>query len=167
MTPLIPLNEAQTLALEFMRKGYHCGPAVLQVMWQAYGLRNEEFLWAGIPFMSGISGQQQAPCGAVSAAAVALGLRHRCPLDDKRAAKQAREAVRRSASHMVQAFSSKFGDITCRGLLNIDFSQTGEYKRFRESGIWKEKCERYVQFVIEQLYDLEAQAGPGPQSVAQ
>ncbi len=167
MTPLIPLSEAKARALEYMHKGFHCGPAVMQVMWQAYGMQNEDFLWAGIPFLSGISGQQQAPCGAVSAAAVALGLRHRCSLDDKRAAKQARESIRRSASHMVQAFQRKFGEITCRGLLNIDFSKEGEYKRFRESGVWKEKCEHYVQFVIEQLYDLEAQAVSRPQSGAQ
>ena len=164
MTPLISLTEAKALALEYMHKGYHCGPAVMQVMWQAYGMQNEDFLWAGIPFLSGISGQQHAPCGAVSAAAVALGLRHRAPLSDKRAAKQAREAIRRSSSHMVQAFARNFGDITCRGLLNLDFSKEGEYKRFRESGIWKEKCERYVQYVIEQLYDLEAQTGPAPSS---
>jgi hypothetical protein len=167
MTPLIPLSEAKALALEYMHKGYHCGPAVMQVMWQAYGMQNEDFLWAGIPFLSGISGQQQAPCGAVSAGAVALGLRHRCALNDKRAAKQAREAIRRSTSHMVQAFARSFGDITCHGLLNIDFSKEGEYKRFRESGIWKEKCERYVQYVIEQLYALEEQAGPTPPSGAQ
>jgi C_GCAxxG_C_C family probable redox protein len=167
MTPLISLDEAKTLALDYMRQGYHCGPAVMQVMWQAYGMENEDFLWAGIPFMSGISGQQQAPCGAVSAAAVALGLRHRCALTDKRAAKQAREAVRRAASHMVQAFTQTFGDITCRGLLSIDFSKAGEYKRFRESGIWKEKCERYVQYVIEQLYALEAGADTPAPSGAQ
>lgn len=167
MTPLIPLSEAKIRALEYMHKGYHCGPAVMQVMWQAYDMQNEDFLWAGIPFLSGISGQQQAPCGAVSAGAVALGLRHRCSLNDKRAAKQAREAIRRSTSHMVQAFVRSFGDITCRGLLNIDFSKEGEYKRFRESGVWKEKCERYVQYVIEQLYALEEQTGPPPPSGAQ
>jgi hypothetical protein len=167
MTPLISLTEAKAKALEYMHKGYHCGPAVMQVMWQAYGMQNEDFLWAGIPFLSGISGQQQAPCGAVSAGAVALGLRHRCSLDDKRAAKQAREAIRRSSSHMVQAFAHRFGDITCHGLLDIDFSKEGEYKRFRESGVWKEKCERYVQYVIEQLYALEEQTGPTPPSGAQ
>jgi hypothetical protein len=162
MTPQISLAEAKTLALDLMHKGYHCGPAVLQVMWQAYRMENEDFLWAGIPFLSGISGQQQAPCGAVSAAAVSLGLRHRCSMSDKRAAKQAREAIRRSSSRLTQEFARQFGDITCRGLLAIDFSKEGEYKRFRESGIWKEKCERYVQYVIERLYAFEDELGPMP-----
>lgn len=151
----LSLDDAKALSVEFMRKGYHCGPAVLQVMWEAYGLENEDYLWAGIPFMSGISGNQQAPCGAVSAAAVAIGLRHRCPLDDKKGAKQARNIIRRQAAQFTQNFSKKFGDITCRNLLKIDFSIKGEYKRFQQSGIWKDKCEKYVKYAIEQLYELE------------
>jgi hypothetical protein len=124
-------------------------------MWEAYDMQNEDFLWAGIPFLSGISGQQQAPCGAVSAAAVALGLRHRCPIEDKREAKQARNRIRGSAGRLVEDFNRKFGDITCGGLLGIDFSKPGEYKRFREDGIWKDKCENYVRFIIETLYAFE------------
>lgn len=127
-------------------------------MWEAYDLQNEDFLWAGIPFLSGISGQQQAPCGAVSAAAVSLGLRHRCDLGDKPGAKQARNLIRRSAGKLTEAFGRHFGDITCSGLLDIDFSKPGEYKRFRETGIWKEKCEHYVQFVIAKLYAFEDQS---------
>ena len=63
-------------------------------MWEAYDLENEDFLWTGIPFLGGIGGFQNAPCGVVSAAAVCLGLRHRCPLADKERAHQARQAVR-------------------------------------------------------------------------
>jgi hypothetical protein len=125
-------------------------------MWEAYDMQNEDFLWAGIPFLSGISGQQQAPCGALSAAAVALGLRHRCPIEDKQKAKQARNKIRRSSGQLVQDFTRKFGGITCGGLLGIDFAKPGEYKRFREDGIWKDKCEHYVRFIIEKLYAFEA-----------
>ena len=124
-------------------------------MWDAYGFENEDFLWAGIPFLSGISGAQQAPCGAVSAAAVSLGLRHRCPLSDKPNAKKARTLVRNHAGQFVKEFTNEFGDITCRNLLGIDFSKEGEYKRFRSSGIWKDKCEKYVQYAINRLYAFE------------
>ena len=118
-------------------------------------MENENFLWAGIPFLSGISGQQQAPCGAVSAAAVSLGLRHRCPLSDKQGAKHARTLIRNHASQFVKEFAAQFGDISCRNLLGIDFSKEGEYKRFRSSGIWKDKCEKYVLYAIERLYSFE------------
>ncbi len=124
-------------------------------MWEAYGLGNEDFLWAGIPFMAGISGEQQAPCGAVSASAVSIGLRHRCPLTDKDKVKDARNAARHYAGKLVRDFTKQFGDITCRGLLGLDFSKSDEYQKFRESGVWKEKCEKYVQYVIEKLYEFE------------
>lgn len=124
-------------------------------MWEAYELGNEDYLWACIPFMGGIAGQQQAPCGAVSASAVCLGLRHRCSLADKAKAKQARNIARLQAGQLVRAFNDEFGDITCRGLLGIDFSIPGEYQKFRELGIWKDKCEKYIVFVIEKLYEFD------------
>jgi hypothetical protein len=124
-------------------------------MWEAYDLGNEDFLWAGIPFMGGISGQQQAPCGAVSASAVSLGLRHRCSLADKEKAKQARNAARYYAGKLVRDFTKQFGDITCRGLLGLDFSKPGEYQKFLESGASKDTCDKYVQYTIEKLYQFE------------
>lgn len=151
----LTLDQARELTVEYMHKGYHCGPAVLQVMWEAYGMENEDFQWAGIPFLSGISGNQQAPCGAVSGAAVILGLRHRCPLSDKAAAKKARTLIREQSDRFVKDFSRKFGDITCANLIRMDFSKPGEYDRFRASGIWKHKCERYVQYAVERLYAFE------------
>ena len=157
MQMTLTLDQAKSLSIEYMRKGYHCGPAVLQVMWEAYGMENEDFQWAGIPFLSGISGNQQAPCGAVSAAAVVLGLRHRCPLADKAAAKQARNLIRKQADQFVKDFKGQFGDITCRSLVQMDFSKPGEYQRFRDSGIWKDRCEKYVQFAIERLYGFEGE----------
>jgi hypothetical protein len=128
-------------------------------MWEAYGLGNEDFLWAGIPFMAGISGEQQAPCGAVSASAVSIGLRHRCSFADKEKVKQARNAARHDAGKLVRDFTKQFGDITCRGLLGLDFSKPGEYQRFLESGVWKGTCEKYVQYVIEKLYEFEDEKG--------
>jgi C_GCAxxG_C_C family probable redox protein len=155
MTNLISLEEAKDKAIKYLHKGYHCGPAVLQVMWESCGMENEDFLWAAIPFMGGISGHQNAPCGAVSGAAVFLGLRHRCPLADKEKAKQARNTARLQAGMLVKDFQEKFGDITCRGLIGIDFNKPGEYQAFLASGKSKETCESYVLWVIEKLYSFE------------
>ena len=116
---------------------------------------NEEILWAGIPFMGGIGGFQQAPCGAVSASAICLGLRHRAPLSDRDKAKKGRSSARFYAGRLVAHFQRHFGDITCRGLLGIDFATPGAYQRFVELGLWKEKCDRYVAFIIERLYAYE------------
>lgn len=120
---------------------------------------NEDFLWAGIPFMGGIAGYQMAPCGAVSASAVTLGLRHRASLSDREGSKNARNASRHYAGKLVRDFNKEFGDITCRGLLGLDFDKPGAYQKFRESGIWKEKCNRYIEYIVEQLYKFEEDGG--------
>ncbi len=136
-------------------------------MWEAHELGNEDLLWAGITFTGGIAGQQQAPCGAISAAAVYLGLHHRCPPEDKQKARQARLNARQDASELVRSFTQRFGTIVCFDLIGIDFSKPGGYQEFQESGIWKEKCDHYVQFVLEKLYELDERYGieQAPQKV--
>jgi len=124
-------------------------------MWEAYGLKNEDFLWAGTAFRGGIAGQQQATCGAVTAGALALGLRHRRPLADKEKAEQARNAANEDAADLVKSFIQKFGAVTCIGLTGVDFSDEAALKKARESGLFEEKCPKQVQFVIEKLYELE------------
>ena len=122
-------------------------------------MENEDFLWAGIPFLGGIGGFQNAPCGIVSSSAVYLGLRHRSPLDDKERSKQARHAIRAFAAKIVSEFNQEFGDITCQGLIGMDFTKPGVYKEFLETGVWKEKCEKYMEFMIDKLYALETDKG--------
>jgi hypothetical protein len=107
----------------------------------------------------GIGGYQDAPCGVVSASAVCLGLHHHCPLSEKERAKQARHAVRIFSAKIVTEFKRHFGGITCQGLIGLDFSKPGEYAKFLESGIWRDKCEKYVEFMIEKLYELEDDKG--------
>ena len=116
---------------------------------------NEDFLWAGIPFLGGIGGYQNAPCGVVSASAVCIGQRCRSPLSDKERSRQARHAVRTFSANIVTEFNRHFGDITCRGLIGMDFAKSGEYQKFLESGIWKDKCVKYVEFMIDKLFELE------------
>lgn len=128
-------------------------------MWEAYGLTNEELLWSGIAFTGGIGGQQKAPCGAVSTATICLGLRHHANATDKQKTKQARLDARQHSSEFVNSFIDKFSSIACFDLVGIDFSKPGSYQRFQESDIWKEKCDNYVQFAIDKLYELDKKIG--------
>jgi glutaredoxin 3 len=86
---------------------------------------------------------------------VCLGLRHRCSLEDKQKAKQARLDARQDASELVKSFTERFGNLSCFDLTGMDFSQPGGYQQFLESGAWQEKCNSYVQFVVEKLYELD------------
>jgi C_GCAxxG_C_C family probable redox protein len=124
-------------------------------LWEAYGLKNEDFLWAGTVFRGGIAAQQQAPCGAVSAAALALGLRHRCSTADKNKAERARNAACEDAAELVKGFEEKFGAISCIGLLGVDFKDEEAMKPAVDSGIFERKCHKQIQFAIEKLYEIE------------
>lgn len=124
-------------------------------MWEAYGLNNDDILWTCVAFNGGIAGQQSAPCGAISASTVCLGLRHRWPLSDKQKAKQERLDAREDASQLVKSFIERFGTIVCHDLTGIDFSKPEAYRYFQESGLWKDKCNKYVEFVVEKLYELD------------
>ncbi len=116
---------------------------------------NEDILWTCIAFNGGIAGHQSAPCGAISASTVCLGLRHRWPLTDKQRAKQERLDAREDASQLVKSFTERFGTIVCRDLIGLDFSKPEAYRYFQESGVWKDKCSKYVEFVIKKLYELD------------
>jgi len=124
-------------------------------MWEAYDLKNEDMLWSCIAFMGGIAGRQKAPCGALSASAVCLGLRNRCAIQDKSKAKQARIAIRDRAGELMDAFTKTFGAIGCLDLVGLDMSKPEEYQKFQDSDIWKHKCNRYIAFIIEKLYEFE------------
>jgi C_GCAxxG_C_C family probable redox protein len=124
-------------------------------MWEAYGLENEDLLWASIPFMGGIAGQQQAPCGVVSSSVVSLSFRHRCSLQDKEEAKKARNKIRKHAGELVNAFEKNFGTIVCRELVGLNFSNPLEYKRFSEAASWRERCNKAIEFGIDTLYEFE------------
>jgi len=124
-------------------------------MWEAYGLKNKDFLWAGTVFQGGIAGQQQAPCGAVSASALALGFRHRLSTSNREKAEKARNAACEDAAELVKSFEEKFGAITCIGLLGVDFRDEEASKQARDSGIFERKCHQQIQFVIEKLYKIE------------
>ena len=123
-------------------------------MWESEELGNEDMLWASIAFNGGIAGQQEAPCGVVSSATVCLGLRHRCPIEDKEKSRQARIDARQDAIEFVQSFKEKFGDITCLGLLGVNFSDEAASRKLGESGEQRGKCDTYFMYAIEKLYEL-------------
>jgi C_GCAxxG_C_C family probable redox protein len=124
-------------------------------MWEAYGLKNEDLLWASIAFQGGIAGQRQAVCGAISSGAVCLGLRNRCSLRETEKAKQARQDIRRKAGELVKSFAKEYGNIICRELMGIDASDPEKFRQFRESGMFEKKCNSFVRFVVEKLYELD------------
>jgi len=124
-------------------------------MWETSGFDNEDLLWAGFGLYGGIAGKQQASCGAVTASAVYLGLRHRLSLSDKAAVIKAKGIIEREAAGLVTDFIRRFGSPTCFDLVKMDLSDPEIRKRYVDLNITKETCDRFVSFVIEKIYELE------------
>ncbi|MDD4859687.1 MAG: C-GCAxxG-C-C family protein [Dehalococcoidales bacterium] len=125
----------------------------MQVMWETSNMQNDDFLWAGTAFNGGIAGQQQAPCGAISAGTVFMGLNYRCATDDKQKAKEARQSIRQGAADLIASFNDMFGAICCRDLIKLDLSKPEESRLL--AGISKEKCDKFVEFVIGKIYEFD------------
>ena len=124
-------------------------------MWETTDLGSEDLLWATTSFVGGIASQREGVCGALSGAAVFLGLRHRCPINIKEQADRARTIAREQTHEVVLSFTREYGNIICGKLTGIDMYDPTAIQRFRESGEWMNKCVAYVRFVIKKLYELE------------
>ena len=94
-------------------------------MWETYGLENPDLLWAGMALRGGIAGQQQAACGALSSAAVCLGLRHISPLDDEEQSDKSREIVYEKARKLADSFLEKYGAVSCIDLVGVEKAAIG------------------------------------------
>jgi C_GCAxxG_C_C family probable redox protein len=124
-------------------------------MWEITDLGSEDLLWATTNFVGGIASQREGVCGALSGAAVFLGLRQRCSLNNKEQADRARTIAREQAREVVLSFTREYGNIICGKLVGVDFSDPIAAQRFRDSGERMNKCVAYVRFVIKKLYELE------------
>jgi C_GCAxxG_C_C family probable redox protein len=150
----MPVEKAKARALELLHSGSHCGPAILRAMWEAYGWKNEDLLWAATVMRGGMGGQQRGTCGAVAAAGVCLGLRHRRPLADKDAAEKAREAATAEAKELADEFIRKFGAMSCIDLIGMEITDPESFERAKKAGVL-DRCNDFIRFVVDKLYELE------------
>ena len=148
------VEEAKTRVVDAMRPRNPCGPALMRVMWEAYGLKNEDFLWAGSAVRGGIARQQQASCGAITIGSILLGLKNCQPLKNKEKAEKAQKAVLEDAAELVKSFIQKFGALRCIDLVGVDFNDEKAMKQVTDA-LFEQKCQKQAQFVIEKLYELD------------
>ncbi len=148
------LQEARSRADELMRRGNHCGPTVLQVMWETTGFGSEDLLWASMAFNGGIAGHRDATCGALSGAIVYLGLINRLPEVNLPEFEAPKKNIRQIASSLASQFKQQYGALPCEKIVGVDLSDRSAADAYAASGKWITHCSGIVQFVISRLYDL-------------
>lgn len=151
MTSLMPEDaKADALArfTEPRPDKINCAQAVVRFMLLVSGLDPELALTARY-FGGGMARAGEA-CGALSGAALALGLRdYHAPEDDpERAA-----ADTQLLQNLMRDFATEFGSCRCLELTGHDLSTPEGYKEFRESEA-PQRCAGYVGWVCDRLTPL-------------
>jgi C_GCAxxG_C_C family probable redox protein len=135
---------------------YGCAETTFMVLKAVYGLPEASDPAAAMALNGGVA-YGGGVCGAISGAALAVGmLAERRLLDHRLAKRQARQTI---AAYM-DAFRRTHGSIDCRGLINQDLRSEEAHRRFIESGVWRTRCMAQIEFAVRSLHHLN-QEGPG------
>ena len=121
-------------------KGFSCAPAVLSTYSEQLGLEKALALRIACGFGGGI-GRMGRTCGAVTGAAMVIGLKHgQVDLADE----ESRQRTHTLVKEFVDRFTALHGSIECRELIGYDLSNSGELELARESEVFSYKCPDFV-----------------------
>jgi C_GCAxxG_C_C family probable redox protein len=90
-------------------------------------------------------------CGAVTGAAMALGLLAGMRIADHARAKR---VARELTARLMDGFADEHGSLACRDLIQVDLRAPGGHDAFIESGIWRDRCMRQIETTIRAVAPL-------------
>lgn len=133
---------------------FGCAETAFIVLKEAFGLDGPQDSSAAVALNGGIA-YGGGPCGALTGAALAVGMLAEQRIDDHARAKRvAREIVART----VDEFVAEHGSLNCRDLIRYDLRAPGGHDAFIASGIWRTTCMGQVGFVVARLARLANRA---------
>jgi C_GCAxxG_C_C family probable redox protein len=129
---------------------FGCAETTLLTLRGALGLPDDLDSSAVMALNGGV-GYSGEICGALSGAAVALGLlAGRLEADHATAKRRARADTAR----LIEDFRAAFGSVRCRDLCGYDISTREKHDAFIESGVWRTVCMRQIEFVVGRVPSL-------------
>lgn len=129
---------------------YGCAETTFMTLKGVYGLAEPADPAAAIALNGGI-GYSGGPCGAITGAALAVGMLAEERIEQHDRAKLvARELVHGTMA----AFSGAHGTVNCRELVGYDLRAPGQHEAFVESGLWREACMSQIRTVVTHLAGL-------------
>jgi hypothetical protein len=90
-------------------------------------------------------------CGAITGAALAVGMLAERRIDDHRVAKRVAGGL---IAGLMDDFLAEHGAVDCRGLIECDLRAPGHHEAFIASGIWRERCMRLIEFTVQRMAPL-------------
>lgn len=143
------------------RHPFGCAETALIVLKGTYGLDDPMDSSPAVALNGGIA-WSGGPCGALTGAAVAVGMLAERRLEDHGRAKLvAREVV----AALLEEFRAEHGAVDCRDLIGRDLRAPGGHAAFLASGAWRDVCLRQIEFVVGRLAPL-ADEGAWDRAVA-
>jgi C_GCAxxG_C_C family probable redox protein len=149
MTAMDPTTRARELFLDDANT-YGCAETVFIVLKEAFGLPDAAHSAAAMALNGGLA-YSGGPCGAVTGAALAVGLLAAQRIEDHG---EAKAAARRIIAVLMDDFASEFGALDCRTLTGVDLRTEAGHRAFIERGTWRDGCMRQIEFVAGRLAAL-------------
>jgi len=126
---------------------YGCAETAFMTLKGVYGLEDPTDPAAAVALNGGLA-YSGGPCGAVTGAALAVGLLAEQRIaDHKRAKTIARELVHGA----MEAFQAEHGAIDCRELIGYDLRAPGQHQAFIDSGLWRQACAGQIRTIVAHL----------------
>jgi C_GCAxxG_C_C family probable redox protein len=132
------------------RNVYGCAETTFLALKKAFGLPDADDSAAAMALNGGVA-YSGATCGAVTGAAMALGLLAERRIDDHAAAKRAARVL---TAQLMAEFEREHGAVDCRRLLGMDIRTDEQHRTFIESGIWRDRCMSQIEFSVRRLARL-------------
>jgi C_GCAxxG_C_C family probable redox protein len=128
-------------ALSYFDNKFNCSQSVLTAFAEELGLTEDESLRVACAFGGGM-GRQQHTCGAVTGAAMALGLKFGKGRNDEDEKKQ---QTYDKTVEFFDKFSGLNGSTNCRKLLNdLDMRNEDDLRLIKEQSLFHTNCRKYV-----------------------
>ena len=151
-TPATAAGAAAQVRERFLAEGspYGCAETALLVLQAQFGLEDPTDGAAAMALNGGVA-YSGGTCGAITGAAMALGLLAERRIPDRGRAKR---AARELAAGMISDFEATFGATDCRTLTGADLRAPRGHDAFMAAGTWRVDCLRRLELVVERLAQL-------------
>ena len=151
----VSVDEAVKKALDLMHGGWVCAAACMQGLREVLELRSEIAPWAVNGYMGAI-GSGQTICGAVYGATATIGFSCGEKMEGRgETTRQARDRATGMTQEFYQRFLKEFNRTDCRSLTGCDMSRPDEMMRYWSKAVWLDTCDRYLEFAIRAVYEIE------------
>lgn len=123
---------------------YGCAEATFVALKVRFELPEPDDSAPAMAFNGGIA-WTGGPCGAITGAALAIGmLAARRIADHARAKRVARGLV----AELMDAFVARHGSLACADLTGMDLRAPGAHQAFLDAGAWRTSCMAQIEFIV-------------------